>query len=42
MSKNPAPLIIPCHRVVRSDGSPGGFSGPAGPTLKRKMLELEK
>ncbi|VAX23345.1 Methylated-DNA--protein-cysteine methyltransferase [hydrothermal vent metagenome] len=42
MGKNPVPLIIPCHRVVRSDGSPGGFTTPAGPSLKIKMLELER
>ncbi|VAX17735.1 Methylated-DNA--protein-cysteine methyltransferase [hydrothermal vent metagenome] len=41
MAKNPVPLIIPCHRVVRSDGSPGGFTTPAGPSLKIKMLRLE-
>ncbi|HEB72353.1 MAG TPA: methylated-DNA--[protein]-cysteine S-methyltransferase [Nitrospirae bacterium] len=42
MGKNPLPLIIPCHRVVRSDGSPGGFTTPAGPSLKIKMLGLER
>lgn len=42
MGKNPVPLIIPCHRVVRSDGAPGGFTTPAGPSLKRKMLVLEQ
>jgi len=42
MGKNPVPLIIPCHRVVRSDGSPGGFTTPAGPKLKIKMLSLER
>lgn len=34
-------LIIPCHRVVRSDGSLGGFSGLGGVRLKKKLLELE-
>tara|TARA_B100001769_G_scaffold48403_1_gene34668 strand:- start:163 stop:606 length:444 start_codon:yes stop_codon:yes gene_type:complete len=34
-------LIIPCHRVVRSDGSLGGFSGLGGLKLKKKLLELE-
>ena len=34
-------LIIPCHRVVRSDGSLGGFSGLGGVKLKKKLLELE-
>lgn len=37
--KNPCPLIIPCHRVVASNGSLGGFS--AGVKLKRKLLTLE-
>jgi methylated-DNA-[protein]-cysteine S-methyltransferase len=36
---NPIPLIIPCHRVVLSDGSPGGYVG--GPEIKRALLELE-
>ena len=36
---NPFPLVIPCHRAVRSDGSLGGFQG--GPALKRRLLELE-
>ncbi|MFN3420713.1 MAG: methylated-DNA--[protein]-cysteine S-methyltransferase [Armatimonadota bacterium] len=40
MAKNPVPLLIPCHRVIRSDGSLGGFAG--GIDLKRKLLELEK
>ena len=35
-------LIIPCHRVVRSDGSLGGFSGLGGIKLKMKLLKLEK
>lgn len=41
MSKNPVPLIIPCHRVIKSGGGLGGFSGPGGVKMKRKMLELE-
>ncbi len=36
---NPLPIIIPCHRVVASNGSLGGFSG--GMELKRKLLQLE-
>ena len=35
-------LFIPCHRVVRSDGNIGGFSGPGGITLKKKLLNFEK
>ncbi len=37
--KNFIPLVIPCHRVISSDGGLGGYSG--GPDLKRKLLELE-
>jgi methylated-DNA-[protein]-cysteine S-methyltransferase len=39
-ANNPVPLVIPCHRVVRSDGSPGGYAG--GPELKLRLLELER
>jgi len=35
-------LIIPCHRVVRSDGTLGGFSGLGGIKLKQKLLKLEQ
>ena len=38
-AKNPFPPIFPCHRVVRSDGSLGGFGG--GLKLKRALLEME-
>ncbi len=41
LAKNPLPLIIPCHRIIRSDGKMGGFSAPGGITLKKKMIELE-
>jgi len=40
LAKNPFPLTIPCHRIVRSDGSPGGFAG--GTTMKKRMLAMEK
>jgi methylated-DNA-[protein]-cysteine S-methyltransferase len=36
---NPLPLVIPCHRVIRSDGSPGSYAG--GPEAKRRLLDLE-
>ena len=36
---NPLPLVVPCHRVVRSDGSQGGYVG--GPEAKRILLTLE-
>ena len=35
-------LIVPCHRVVRSDGSLGGFSGLGGIKLKMNLLNLER
>ncbi|MBN1897424.1 MAG: methylated-DNA--[protein]-cysteine S-methyltransferase [Spirochaetes bacterium] len=40
MSKNIFPLIIPCHRVIRSDGTSGGFS--AGLSYKERMIKLEQ
>jgi AraC family transcriptional regulator of adaptative response/methylated-DNA-[protein]-cysteine methyltransferase len=36
---NPVPLLVPCHRVVRNDGSLGGFGG--GLPMKRKLLSRE-
>jgi methylated-DNA-[protein]-cysteine S-methyltransferase len=36
---NPVPLVVPCHRVVRSDGTPGSYRG--GPEAKRRLLALE-
>ena len=41
MGANPIPLIIPCHRVLASDGKPGGFSAPGGADSKLRMLALE-
>ena len=41
LAKNPLPLIIPCHRVICSDGSLGGFSTTGGVSLKKRMLKLE-
>ena len=35
-------LLVPCHRVIRSDGSLGGFSSIGGINLKKKLLYLEK
>jgi methylated-DNA-[protein]-cysteine S-methyltransferase len=40
MGSNPIPVIVPCHRVVASDGL-GGYSGGAGPEVKRWLLILE-
>jgi methylated-DNA-[protein]-cysteine S-methyltransferase len=39
LAGNPFPLMIPCHRVVRSDGSLGGFGG--GLSMKRALLAME-
>lgn len=39
LAANPFPLVIPCHRAVRSDGGIGGFQG--GPVMKRALLEME-
>jgi methylated-DNA-[protein]-cysteine S-methyltransferase len=36
---NPVPVVVPCHRVVRSDGSFGGYAG--GPDAKRTLLTME-
>jgi methylated-DNA-[protein]-cysteine S-methyltransferase len=41
MSQNPLPILVPCHRVLRSDGSLGGYSGPGGTGFKRRLLEME-
>jgi methylated-DNA-[protein]-cysteine S-methyltransferase len=40
LGKNPFPIIVPCHRVVASDGKLGGFTG--GIEMKRLLLTLEK
>jgi methylated-DNA-[protein]-cysteine S-methyltransferase len=42
MANNPIPLIIPCHRVLRTDGGLGGFSAPGGTATKQKMLHHEQ
>jgi methylated-DNA-[protein]-cysteine S-methyltransferase len=39
LSKNPIPIVIPCHRVIESDGSLGGYS--SGVDIKRRLLEME-
>ena len=41
IGKNPYAPKIPCHRVIRSDGSLGGYSGKGGKNTKRKLLKLE-
>jgi methylated-DNA-[protein]-cysteine S-methyltransferase len=39
LAKNPFPLIVPCHRVVRKDGKIGNFGG--GRAMKKWLLEFE-
>jgi methylated-DNA-[protein]-cysteine S-methyltransferase len=39
LARNPFPLIIPCHRAIRSDGTLGGFGG--GLKMKKALLEME-
>jgi len=39
LARNPFPIVIPCHRAVRSDGSLGGFQG--GSAMKQRLLEAE-
>ena len=39
--KNPYAPKVPCHRVIRSDGTLGGFSAPGGIKLKKKILKNE-
>ena len=39
--KNPFPIKIPCHRVIRSDGRLGGYSGKGDIKTKRKLLRSE-
>ena len=41
IGKNPYPPKIPCHRVIRSDGSLGGYSGTGGVKTKRFLLKKE-
>ncbi len=39
LGRNPLPIILPCHRVIQSDGKLGGYSSGIG--IKRRLLELE-
>ena len=42
VGKNPYPPKIPCHRVIRSDGSLGGYSGKGGIQAKKTFIEVRK
>lgn len=39
LSRNPLPIVLPCHRIIESDGSIGGYS--PGVDFKRRLLEIE-
>ncbi len=41
MAANCLPILIPCHRVIRSDNTLGGYSAPGGVDIKRRLLQLE-
>ena len=41
VGKNPYAPKVPCHRVIRSDGGLGGYSGPGGIKTKKKLLKKE-
>ena len=40
LHKNPFAPVVPCHRVIRSDGSSGGFAG--GTAIKKRLIAAEK
>ncbi|MBN8868101.1 MAG: methylated-DNA--[protein]-cysteine S-methyltransferase [Solirubrobacterales bacterium] len=43
LSRNPIALVVPCHRIIKSDGSIGGYGGGrSGVELKRRLLDLEQ
>ena len=42
MGRNPIPIIVPCHRVLASNGRSGGFSAPGGVTTKFRILQIEQ
>lgn len=41
LARNPLPIILPCHRVLASDGSLGGYSAPGGLRIKARLLAME-
>ena len=41
MARNPVPIVVPCHRVLPSDGSLGNYSATGGTATKRALLALE-
>lgn len=43
LSRNPIALIVPCHRIIKADGTTGGYGGGANSVaLKKRLLDLEK
>src|SRR5574341_2038322 len=41
LAKNPFPIVVPCHRIIGSDGRMRGYSAPGGVALKRRLLRME-
>lgn len=41
LRRNPIPIVVPCHRIVRADGSPGGYGGAQGSAEKSRLLDFE-
>tara|TARA_B000000460_G_scaffold130245_1_gene91653 strand:+ start:432 stop:881 length:450 start_codon:yes stop_codon:yes gene_type:complete len=41
-AQNKLVLLVPCHRVIKTDGGLGGFTSPGGINLKKKILRFEK
>jgi methylated-DNA-[protein]-cysteine S-methyltransferase len=39
VKRNPVPIVVPCHRVIKTDGTIGGYAG--GPLIKERLLRLE-
>ena len=42
MRRNPTPLLVPCHRVIRGDGQLGGYSAEGGTDVKKRLLDHER
>ena len=42
MATNRFSLVVPCHRVINADGTPGRYGTPAGTRTKCRLLELER
>lgn len=42
LAKNPLAPIIPCHRVVKGDGTVGGYSATGGTTAKKRLIHAEQ